>query len=359
MNTYLLISLICVLGYLVGGISIKGVSLGTSGILLVALVFGHFGLVVPAVIKTFGLACFVCAVGIIAGPVFFENFKNGALNYIILGVVTIASGAACCVFAIKVLNIDMPIAVGMLNGALTSTPGLAAALEATGDTITSVGYGVAYPFGVVGVVLFVQLIPRILHTDVKSEMQDMVEKINAADRRQASVKKIDVFPFGFFSFFLAIAAGILLGNVTIPLGGGAQFSLGTSGGPLITGLLLGHFGNIGGYSITPPKATLNVMREFGLAMFLLGAGTEAGQGFLEVLKAQGIKLFVIGAFMTIIPMVIDYVIATKVMKIRTMNALGSICGGMTSSSHGATIVDSASVCRSRHSKMHNQPAMRR
>ena len=76
MNNLMAIFLILLLGYLLGSISIKGLSLGTSGILLVALVFGHFGVVVPAVIKNFGLAIFVGSVGMIAGPVFFRNFRS-------------------------------------------------------------------------------------------------------------------------------------------------------------------------------------------------------------------------------------------------------------------------------------------
>ena len=67
---------IAALGYLLGSISIKGLNLGTSGILIVALVFGHFNLLVPAALKNMGLICLVTAVGFIAGPGFFRNFKN-------------------------------------------------------------------------------------------------------------------------------------------------------------------------------------------------------------------------------------------------------------------------------------------
>jgi len=328
-NTYFLIFAIMALGYVVGRLEIKGLSLGTSGILLVALVCGHFGITVPGVVKTLGLACFVGSVGIIAGPAFFRNFKKGALQFIFLGFLTILLGGVATVLCIKVLDLPSALGAGMMNGALTSTPGLAAALEATNQNpMASVGYGIAYPFGVVGVVLFVQLLPRLLKTDIPSEVKELQDMVAEADSIPDAPVHLD--PGGFCVMALAIAAGIALGTITVPLGGGATFSLGTSGGPLIAGLILGHFGRIGKISLRPPKHTLNAMREFGLALFLLGAGCEAGQGFLDVLMEYGVGLFFAGAFITLLPMVAVFIIATKLMKMTTMNTLGSLCGGMTS-----------------------------
>lgn len=328
MSSLMIVALTMTLGYLLGRIKVKGLSLGTSGVLLVALVLGHFGFVVTTDIKNIGLVCFVTAVGIIAGPTFFENFKKGALQYIILGIITISLGAVTCIVIIKLSGISTPLALGLLNGALTSTPGLAAALEATQDPVASVGYGIAYPFGVLGVVLFVQLLPRLLHTDVRREMESMEIQAKAAQGKNR--KGIVVEPLGIFTFAIALGLGVWLGDIKIPLGQGATFSLGVSGGPLITGLILGHFGRIGPVLLQAKKSTLETLRELGLAWFLLGAGTEAGQGFVEVVSEYGVLLFFFGALMTLIPMIIVFVVAKKVMKLITMNALGSICGGMTS-----------------------------
>lgn len=322
-------------GYMLGRIKINGLSLGTSGILLVALVFGHFGLLAPEV-KNIGLACFVTAVGIIAGPTFFENFKKGAFRYIILGIITISIGVLTCVGIIKMTGISVALALGLLNGALTSTPGLAAAIEATGDSMASVGYGIAYPFGVLGVVLFVQLLPRLLKTDVRVEMADMDAMEKAAESREIS--GIEIEPLGIFPFAVALALGLWLGGIKIPLGGSASFSLGVSGGPLIIGLLLGHFRRLGPISLKVKKSTMETLRELGLAWFLLGAGTEAGQGFVEVLKEYGLVLFLFGALMTLLPMVVVFIVAKKIMKLTTMNALGSICGGMTSTPALGTLI---------------------
>lgn len=96
MDSLMIMFLIAVLGYGLGSISIKGLSLGTSGVLIVALVFGHFNLEVPSIIRNVGLVSFVTAVGFIAGPRFIDNFKKKATAFVIVGVVIILVGAATC-----------------------------------------------------------------------------------------------------------------------------------------------------------------------------------------------------------------------------------------------------------------------
>lgn len=334
---------IAVLGYLVGSIKIKGLCLGTSGILLVALVFGHFELMAPDVLKNIGLICFVTAVGFIAGPTFFRNFKKSAIFYVVLGIVIILAGALVCVACITLGRIDTDLAVGMMSGALTSTPGLAAAKEATGEgSRAAIGYGIAYPFGVVGVVLFVQLIPKLLKVDIEKERErlNQMAKAPADDKPVAkSYKMLD--EFGLMAFALAAILGVMIGKIKIPLPGGAVFSLGTSGGPLLAGLVMGHFAHVGPVSVSVPKKTLDVVRELGLALFLMGAGTEAGKGFLAVLAQQGVALFLWGVAMTLFPMVIGYILAVFVAKMDVLSAMGSICGGMTSTPALGTLMSVA------------------
>lgn len=340
-NTLMMVFLIAVIGYLVGSIKICGLELGTAGILLVALVFGHFGVEIPDLVRELGLICFVTSVGFIAGPKFFRNFKSNAASYILLGILVIAAGALVCVAVIKVFGIPTDISVGMMTGALTSTPGLAAALEATGSDAASVGYGIAYPFGVVGVVLFVQLVPKILKVDMAEERAKFEAAAGVEVEEYHKTKKEELFyadSMGFFPFSLAIALGIILAKIEIPLPGGAVFALGTSGGPLIAGLILGHFGHFGRLSVQVEKHVLECLREFGLALFLLGAGSQAGAGFVEILKEHGVMLFLYGALMTLIPMFIGYFFAMKVLHLNLFNTLGSICGGMTSTPALGTLI---------------------
>lgn len=328
-NTVLTIFLIGALGYLFGSIQIKGISLGTAGILIIALIFGHFGIVVPTFVQNLGLICFVTSVGFIAGPKFFGNFKGNAIGYVVVGLVIIIVGVLTCLAVISLSGIGVDLGLGLMSGALTSTPGLAAGIEVTESNLVLVGYGIAYPFGVVSVVLFVQLIPLILKVDLNEERI----KYLAANNNVKNILNINLFncdPKGFFGFALAIIVGVLIGKISIPLPGASSFSLGLSGGPLLAGLLFGHFGRIGKLNISVENDVLVTMREFGLALFLIGAGTNAGEGFLEVLSEQGLILFIYGAIMALVPMIVGYFVASRIFKFSLFNSLGSVCGGMTS-----------------------------
>ena len=102
--------------------------------------------------------------------------------------------------------------------------------------------------------------------------------------------------------------------------------------------MLGHMNSIHRLSVSVPKNVLETMREFGLALFLLGAGTQAGSGFVEIIKEQGVLLFIYGAFMAMVPMVVGFIMAFKGLKLSTFNSLGSICGGMTSTPALGTLI---------------------
>lgn len=342
MSTLLAVFLIAALGYFVGGIKIKGIELGTAGVLLVALVFGHFGVEIPAIVRNLGLACFVGSVGFIAGPKFFRDFKTNAASYILLGLVIILSGAATSVLVAKLGGIRPELSVGLLTGALTSTPGLAAAQEAAGELadLATTGYAIAYPFGVIGVVLFVQLVPRILKVNMADERAHF-EAAHTAKVKRYNGKLFKFDAAGFFAFMLATTLGILLGSVKVPLPGGAKFSLGTTGGPLIMGLLFGHFAHVGHLDLTVPVDELKTFRELGLMLFLIGAGVSGGAGFVDTLRQEGVILFVYGALMTLIPMFAGFFVAKKVLKLRLLNNLGSITGGMTSTPALGTLISVA------------------
>ena len=342
MSNLLAIFVIAAIGYLIGSIKIKGIELGTAGVLLVALVFGHFGVKIDAIVRNFGLVCFVGSVGFIAGPKFFRDFRRNAKNYILLGFIIIFSGALVCTLVVKLAGLRPELCVGLMTGALTSTPGLAAAQEAAGELadLATTGYAIAYPFGVVGVVLFVQLIPKLMHVDLEAERL-AYEHANSVEFKAYEGKLIHLDEFGFFPLTAAIALGILLGNVKIPLPGGAEFSLGTTGGPLIVGLLFGHFSHIGPLDISVPVPILKTMRELGLMLFLIGAGVSGGAGFVDTLKQEGLMLFVYGAFMTLVPMFVGYIVAANLMKLSLFNNLGSITGGMTSTPALGTLISVA------------------
>ena len=345
LDSLLALFLIAAVGYLIGAIKVKGIELGTAGVLLVALVFGHFGCEMPALIRNVGLALFVTSVGFIAGPKFFRNFKQNAKSYILLGFIIILTGALTCALLIAVSGVQPELMVGLMTGALTSTPGLAAAQGAAGELSAqaAIGYAIAYPFGVVGVVLFVQLMPKLLRTDMKKEVENL-EAAAGVNVRAFEGRTFKLDAAGFFSFSVVIVLGYLLGSIEIPLGGGENppvFALGTTGGPLLVGLLFGHLGHIGPIDLTLKKSALETFRELGLMLFLIGAGTEGGAGFVETLRQEGAMLFVYGAIMTLLPMIVGYIVAAKMLKLSLLNNLGSITGGMTSTPALGTLISVA------------------
>lgn len=161
--------LIIALGSALGSLRVSNMTLGYSGVLFVAMLFGHFGVHVPKEIRDLGIILFVYAIGLQAGPRFFHQFKRRGVVFAKIGLAVVAAGAAITWAVTGLLGIDPALAIGMYAGAMTSTPGLAAAMDAARSPLVSVGYGIAYPFGVIGVVLFVQLAPRLLRIDLARE----------------------------------------------------------------------------------------------------------------------------------------------------------------------------------------------
>ena len=367
------------LGYCLGRISIKGVSLGTAGVFLVALLFGYLftlpGLQeIPVLSKFFiadasasamdsygfigdiGLVLFVTAVGSIAGPNFFRDLKKNAKTYLPMGAIIIVIGAGVATAFALIPGIGSAFASGVLSGALTSTPAFSAAKEIAGENsaMVSLGQAISYPFGVVGVVLFVQIMPKMLRADMAKERALIAAPAKAeAVKTEAKKekKRFDIDGFGFAAFGLAIVFGLLLGSIKIPLTsagfGGSCFSLGMTGGPLIMALVLAHFGHIGPLNMRVNTQVLKIFREFGLVLFLLGAGVEGGVQLVEQIQNSEYGLmivlygFIAGVIITLIPMVVGYFFARKICKLPLLNTLGSITGGMTSTPALGTLISVA------------------
>ncbi len=155
-------------GLAFGNLSIKGISFGSSGVLFAALVAGHFGLHVPDGIADVGTAIFVYCVGLGVGNRFFDSLKSRGKYLIILSLLVVSVAWLAAWVLGSMLGMDAGTVAGLFAGACTSTPALAAAIESQGSQASAVniGYAVAYPFGVVGVVLFVQLLPRFLRQNL-------------------------------------------------------------------------------------------------------------------------------------------------------------------------------------------------
>lgn len=353
---------IAVVGYILGRITIKGVNLGTAGVFIIALLYGAFlynnlqdqlmtndvsfvkdGL---KIVENLGLIFFVTAVGFIAGPKFFRNMKINFKSYVLLGLVIILAAALICVLCVviggKFSSVDhetfKSTMVGLLAGALTSTPAFSASKEAVGanfEDAVSAGYAIAYLFGVIGVVLFVQLVPKL----TKANMEYELKRIAVEEKKKDSTKTIGkrhtihIDDFGFAAFSLAAILGVMVGSIKI-----AGFSLTTTGGCILVALIFGHFGKVGKVSIMPQAGTLRTLRELGLMMFLIGAGISGGAKFVQYFEPI---YFLYGAVITLVPMVVGYLFAKFVLKMPLLNNLGSITGGMTSTPALGTLISVA------------------
>ena len=364
---YLMLSVfgIAALGYALGRITIKGVSLGTAGVFIVALLYGAFfgdnfasrffiaedvnySSEALKIVENLGLVFFVTSVGFIAGPNFFKNMKKNFKSYVLLGLVIIIAGglsAVGCIYVGRLLEGGAPgfdskqltaMIVGLLSGSLTSTPAFSAAKETVlaqyQDAVT-VGHGIAYLFGVIGVVLFVQLIPKLSHADMDAERKK-ISIVDTGSKKIFAGELIHMDPFGFMPFACAAVIGILIGSVKFF----NFFSLTTTGGTLLVSLILGHFGRIGKVNIMPSKKVLETFRELGLMIFLIGAGVAGGMSFVKYFKTV---YFLYGIVMTIVPMILGYIVAKYGLKLSLLNNLGSITGGMTSTPALGTLINVA------------------
>ena len=364
-------------GYLLGRITVKGISLGDAGVFIIALVVGalFFGVNEGgellfdfsskpydfgsglSLVESLGLVLFVTSVGFIAGPKFFGNFKRNFKSYVLLGLIIILAGglaAAGCIGLGEVIGYGSSITeqdgfvamiVGLLSGSLTSTPAFSAAKATVApeyQSLVSVGHGIAYIFGVIGVVLFVQLVPKLTKANMEVERAKLVIKDEGEKKKTFTGKLFHIDHMGIAAFSLAAILGTVLGQVKVPLSSaglsGTCFSLTTTGGCLLVSLVLGHFSRIGKVSIMPAQSTLKLFRELGLVLFLVGAGIPGGAEFVENFD---IMYFVYGIIMTLVPLVIGFLFAKYVLKLSLLNNLGSITGGMTSTPALGTLIGTA------------------
>ena len=328
-NTVFMIFLTLVLGYAFGRINFAGVKFGTSGVLIVALIFGALGMEVPAIIGTAGLALFLACVGLSAGPSFITNLKANFWGFLATTAAILVSAGGTVALAVKVFKLPMDLALGVMAGAMTSTASLATTKELFGDqSAAGVGYGLAYVFGIISVVMFVQLVPKFLKADIEAENAKLPDPPLSKSESDKSLLTVD--GPGVFVVCVAIALGALIGAVELPLGGGSSFSLGTGGGAIIAGIVVSAIGHCGKIKLTAPKSTLVPLRDLGIAWFLLQNGAGAGPRFVSTLQKYGIMLFLVGALMSCVSILLAYIVARYLCKMPLFGALGATTGAMTS-----------------------------
>ncbi len=415
MNPFILMFVTVFVGLLFGKIKFGKFNFGISGTLFSGLLFGWLimryantfgqessyykisqGLISASVIDkkffTLFLILFVAAVGLLAAKDIGSVLKRYGVKFVVLGItITFIGAGATYVMTIASENANPYEVSGVYTGALTSSPGLAAAIEtAKGHAVervdsyeelndsekqkflnlidtsgglkaseipvlseelknqfitnaeasVGVGHAIGYPFGVLIVILAVNFFPKIFRIDIKKEYEifesELEESRNGKNAREIKEVEFDLIAFSFACFF-----GYTLGSIKLDLSfiGLNLFSLGSTGGVLIGSLLLGHIGKIGPMNFRMNNKILGVVRQLSLAFFLAIVGLRYGFKVFEALTGSGAYLGLVGLVVGAVAMMFGFFIGRYIFKINWIMLSGAICGGMTSTPGLGAAVD--------------------
>ena len=195
-HTLMLIAFVVGVGLYLGRLKFKGISLGATWILFAGIFLSHFGFRADGEIlhfvKEFGLILFVYSIGLSVGPGFFQSFKEGGVKLNILAVGIVLIGCACALGISLVSGESLQTMVGVMQGAVTNTPGLGAAQQTVFDTLPaeeaaeisarmSSAYAVAYPLGVIAAIMVLILIKNIFHIDTQKELAELEARQSNVD----------------------------------------------------------------------------------------------------------------------------------------------------------------------------------
>lgn len=493
-SEFVILFLIIIFGIILGKLKYKGFSLDISAVIFIALLFGHLGYKVPESVQTLGLVLYIFTIGMQSGPGFVDAFLKYGRKYLLLCLVLISTAFLMTYVLGKIWDLNSILLVGVFNGALTSTPGLAAAIEATGSNTAALGYGLSYPAGVILVILFLQIIPKLLKINfkteelnyeqsVKNEFPEIIvqhikitnENINGKTIKELDLRRIfgivvsrvkhqnevftptantvlyvgdilkitgssesidksinylgsidenqivfdskyevswvlltnrkiigktlsnlnitniygatvtrvkrsnvDLRPtpnlslrfgdklliaapsekiiqvnqlFGndnkklsetnFLPIALGILIGIIVGTISLSVFGTINFSLGITGGVLLSSIFLSNIGKTGPIIWAIPENSINLIKKLGLLLFLSAIGTKAGSNMAEMLSQFGYMPIIAGILITLVPMIVATFFGFYILKINFLTLIGVIAGGMTSTP-GLAIVSNKS-----------------
>lgn len=195
-QSIVVLSIATSVGFFVGAIKIKKVSLGVAGVMFVGLFLGHYGYRIDKSIlhftRDFGLILFVYAIGIQVGPSFFSSFKKEGLLFNFLGISTVLLGGIITFCIHFLADVDIVNAVGLMSGSVTNTPGLGAAKSTLSEIQTqfpnkiftdpAIAYAITYPLGVFGIILSIIVSKSLLKIDLKKELKELDTKKKATEQ---------------------------------------------------------------------------------------------------------------------------------------------------------------------------------
>lgn len=325
---------VIIVGYLIGKIKVRGISLGISAILIFSLIVGVLLDSFPAIsignsvvfhssewqetmhlLSPLGTALFLSAVGISSGNEFAKIKQKYRFRYFSIGALTVITNF----ILVKILflldgKLDESFLYGVFCGAMTSSPGLAALCEISSQFAlrASSGYGGSYFFGVVGVVLFVQLL-----SGKSSNQKGTLKYVEEAPSGSPAL-------FGLIQISIVVLLGTMLGAFMLPM---TRISFGTSGGILICGIILGYWIQKRRPKKVFPQKFTELYRTLGLILFFVGNGIPSGMRLREFFEPY---VIVYGLLLTSFPLIFTYCLCRFALKQDKRTTLSIICGSMTS-----------------------------
>ena len=320
-----LLLLIIIVGLAIGRIRIKGISVGIAGILFAAIFVGFLmNKLIPtesceiianaqSTLKTFsklGTALFVSVIGLQTGFSIKNHSKESAFAFLIGALMSVSGVAVMILLSLLDKSISYVSLLGILCGALTSTPGLSSICEQIGNGSESavMGYGCSYLFGVILVVFFAQLFARMCTDNSKSVSQQQEPK-----------SKI-------YTELILICLTALFGNII----GSIKFStlsFGTTACTLMVGLIVGYGIKKASKKSFLSSRCLNAFRILGLALFFVGTGFSTGTQDI----AFDIRAILYGILITLTAIICGWGLCKLVEKKYPLHQGFIIAGGMTSS----------------------------
>ena len=198
--TMLYLCMTAFLGVLIGKLGVKGIKLGVGGVLFSGILIAHCGAPIDEhtlhFVRDFGLILFVYSIGLSMGPRFFSSFKKDGLLLNLLAIGIVLGGFAIAFLIYRVTDLSPAVVVGILCGAVTNTPSLGAAqqvlseqgVDASVVSETGMAYAMAYPFGIIGIILTILLIKLIFSIKTDSEINKYTESLGDRETKLQSVE---------------------------------------------------------------------------------------------------------------------------------------------------------------------------
>lgn len=340
LESWMLVLPLCTaLGCLFGSFTFRHFALGSSAILFAGMAAGAAGAQMPPAIRELGLALFIYSVGSETGGGFLAVLARRGPKLAAVCLATVTAGFAAALLCGLCFGLPPAGIAGLFGGALTSTPALATAmdgLDPAGTVLLTSSYGLAYPAGIIGVIVFVRIAARLEGVDVKAEedalnAQDAdplpARKDGGANPRGTPAPSAGTRPL---PVLLVIGAGYALGQLPLPLPGQSSVSLGSAGGILLCAILAAGKGHAGKLPLLPSPQMRLFLRDFGLYAFLAGVGVQTGALLDAETLRSGMPVLAASLLTVSLPMLVCRMLCRRVFHIDFLTMLGIVTGSMTS-----------------------------